>query len=32
LAPERGYLDIQDQAQTDLAIRLRIRMNLDPGR
>jgi hypothetical protein len=32
LAPERGYLDIPDQAQADLAIRLRIRMNLDPRR
>jgi diadenosine tetraphosphate (Ap4A) HIT family hydrolase len=29
LAPERGHLDIPDQAQADLASRLRIRMNLD---
>jgi len=31
LAPERGYLDIPDQAQADLATRLRIRMTLDPA-
>ena len=31
LAPERGYLEIPDQAQADLATRLRIRMTLDPA-
>ena len=31
LAPERGYLDIPDQAQADMATRLRIRMTLDPA-
>jgi len=31
LAPERGYLDIPDQAQADLATRLRLRMTFDPA-
>ena len=31
LAPERGSLDIPDQAQADLATRLRVRMTLDPA-
>jgi len=31
LAPERGYLDIPDRAQADLATRLRLRMTSDPA-
>jgi hypothetical protein len=31
LAPERGYVDIPDQAQADLATRLRARIAMDPA-
>ena len=30
LAPERGYLELPDRAQADLASRLRVRMNAAP--